>query len=62
MIMKCYIIALFLLSSTLFADDCFLKNKTVVGCENAEGYPPFIYTNKESVKLEGYSVDLLNLI
>lgn len=59
---KLFVIALFLLSSTVFAEDSFLKNKTVVGCENEEGYPPFIFQNKVSGKLEGYSVDLLNLV
>lgn len=48
--------------STAFAEDSFLKNKTVVGCEAEKGYPPFIYENNSSGKLEGYSVDLINLV
>lgn len=59
---KSFVIALLLLSSSVFAEDSFLKNKTVVGCENKEGYPPFIFKNSVSGKLEGYSVDLLNLV
>jgi len=53
---------LLLLSLTSFSDNTFLKNKTITGCENEEGYPPFIYRNKVSEELEGYSVDLLNLV
>ncbi|OUR97437.1 hypothetical protein A9Q84_14015 [Halobacteriovorax marinus] len=61
--MKIYLLSLFLLfSSTVFAENSFLKNKTIVGCENEEGYPPFIYRNKTSGELEGYSVDILNLV
>jgi ABC-type amino acid transport substrate-binding protein len=52
----------YLSSSTLLADNSFLKNKTVVGCENAEGYPPFIFTTQVPDELKGYSVDLLNLV
>jgi polar amino acid transport system substrate-binding protein len=61
-IKKLFVITLFLLSSTVFAGDSFLKNKTITGCENAEGYPPFINENKTTGKLEGYSVELLNYI
>ncbi len=57
-----FFIAFFLISSTAFAEDSFLKNKTVVGCEDEKGYPPFIYKNKSSEQFEGYSVDLLNLV
>ncbi len=56
------IIAIFLFPVIVFAEVSFLKNKTIVGCENEEGYPPFIFKNKESGKLVGYSVDLLNLV
>jgi len=56
------IFALLLMPSIALADNSFLKNKTVTGCENEEGYPPFIYRNPDSGKLEGYSVDLLNLV
>ncbi len=62
LIKKCFIIAFFLLPSTVFAEDNFLKNKTVTGCEDAKGYPPFINENKITGMLEGYSVDLLNLV
>jgi len=57
-----FFIALFLISSIAFSEESFLKNKTVVGCEGEKGYPPFIYKNKLSGKLEGYSVDLINLV
>lgn len=50
------------MSSKAFAENSFLKNKTVVGCEGDKGYPPFIYKNKLSGKLEGYSVELINLV
>lgn len=53
---------IFLLYSTAFSEDSFLKNKTIVGCEAEKGYPPFIYKNKSSGNFEGYSVDLINLI
>jgi ABC-type amino acid transport substrate-binding protein len=59
---KFFIIALLLLPSTLLGANNLLKNKTVVGCENEEGYPPFIFKNTVSGKFEGYSVDLLNLV
>ena len=62
MMIKYSITLFFLLSLSLFAENSFLKNKMVVGCENEEGYPPFIYKNKATRKLEGYSVDLLNLV
>ena len=44
------------------ADNSFLKNRTVKGCEHQEGYPPFIFENSVSGKLEGYSVEVLNLV
>jgi len=56
------ICALLLIPSIALSDTSFLKNKTVTGCENEEGYPPFIYRNTDSGSLEGYSVDLLNLV
>jgi len=61
-IKKLFIITFFLLSSLVFAEDNFLKNKIVTGCENEEGYPPFINTSQETGMFEGYSVDLLNLV
>jgi len=60
--MKVLIAALILLSICVFAEDNFLKNKTIMACENEEGYPPFIFSNPVSGKMEGYSVDLLNLV
>ena len=61
--MKYFVIAAFLvLSSNAFASDIsFLQGKTVVGCENEEGYPPFIYVDSTG-KLTGYSVDLIDLV
>jgi len=55
-------LCILLITSTAFSDNSFLKNKTVTGCENEEGYPPFIYRDTESDQLEGYSVDLLNQV
>ena len=60
--MKEIVVAFFLISSPVFAGNGFLENKTIIGCENQGGYPPFVFENKSSGKLEGYSVDLLNLI
>ncbi len=59
--MKYFILILFFLS-TIFAQNDFLNNKTIVGCENKEGYPPFIFNDKKFWKLKGYSVDLLDLV
>jgi len=57
-----FFITFFLISSTAFAENSFLKNKTVVGCEDEKGFPPFAYKNKLSGHLEGYSIELLNLV
>jgi len=58
----CFISSIFIISTIVFAETSFLKNKTIVGCENEEGYPPFIVKNKITGDLEGYSVDVINLI
>ncbi len=55
-------LCILLISASAFSDTSFLKNKTVVGCEHEDGYPPFIFKNPESGKLEGYSIDVLNLV
>lgn len=62
--MKKYLLlfyALFVLHIA-FTDDSFLEGKIIVGVEDTEGYPPFVYINKGTGEYEGYSVDLLNLV
>lgn len=57
-----FVVALLLCSSETSASNInFLQGKTVIGCENEEGYPPFIYADSTG-EMRGYSVDLIDLI
>jgi len=57
-----FFIVFLLFTEAAYSDDLPFKNKTIVGCENAEGYPPFVYESRITGALEGYSVELLDLV